>query len=61
MKNLPSFLQDTKHTLEIIQDINQRMDRGELSLDGVAIVSLDVESMYTNMTKELGKSAAKKC
>ena len=59
MKSLPSFLQDTKHTLEIIEDINKKVDSGELSLEGVAVVSLDVESMYTNMTKDLGKTASK--
>ena len=57
MKNLPSFLQDTKHTLQILEEINEQIDAGEFSLDGVALVTLDVESMYNNMTKELARDA----
>ena len=59
MQNLPSFLRDTKHTLQVIEDINQQIENGEVSLDGVAVVSLDVVSMYTNMTEEIGTSASK--
>ena len=58
MKKLPSFLQDTKHTLQILEDINDKVDRGEVSLDGVAVVTLDVESMYTNMTSDLARVAS---
>ena len=57
MKELPSFIQDTKHTLQILENINEKVDRGEVSLDGVALVTLDVESMYTNMTSELARAA----
>ena len=59
MKELPSFLQDTKHTLQIIEDINQQIEDGEMSLEGVALVSLDVESMYNNMSEELAGGATK--
>ena len=59
MKNLESYLKDTKHTLQIISDINDRVNNGEISLNGVALVSLDLESMYTNMTEELGTSACR--
>ena len=59
MKNLDTFLQDTKYTLQIIQDVNDKVDAGELSLEGVALVSLDVDSMYNNMSEELGTSACK--
>jgi hypothetical protein len=59
MQNLPSFLRDTKHTLQVIEDINDQIEKGEVSLDGVALVSLDVVSMYTNMTEEIGTSASK--
>ena len=45
MKELPSFLQDTKHTLQVISAINDRIDHGDLSLDGVGLVTMDVESM----------------
>ena len=58
MKQLPSFLQDTKHTLQIIEEINQKVENEEVSLDGVAIVTLDVESMYNNMTNELARVAS---
>ena len=46
MKNLPSFLKDTKHMLQIIDEINLKIEKNEVSLDGVALVTLDVESMY---------------
>ena len=59
MKELPSFLQDTKHTLQIIEDINQQIEDGQMSLEGVALVSLDVESMYNNMSEELAGGATK--
>ena len=57
MKQLPSFLQDTKHTLQILEEINEKIDSGEVSLEGVALVTLDVESMYNNMTKDLARVA----
>ena len=59
MKDLPSFLQDTKHTLQILEDINQKVENEELSLEGVALVSLDVESMYNNMSEELAGGATR--
>ena len=52
-------MQDTKHTLQVIEDINNKIDSGELSLDGVGVVTLDVESMYKNMSEELGTAASK--
>ena len=57
MKSLGTFLQDTKHTLQIISQLNDQIDNGELSLDGVNLVSLDVNKMYNNITEELGKTA----
>ena len=59
MKQLPSFLQDTKHLLQIIDEINQKILDEEVSLDGVALVTLDVESMYNIMPEELAKGASK--
>ena len=59
MKQLDSFLKDGKHTLQIIEETNDKIRAGELSLDGVALVSLDVEAMYNNMTRELGTLATK--
>ena len=35
MKRLPSYLKDTKHTLQVIENINQQIDKGEMSLEGV--------------------------
>ena len=37
----------------------KKIDEDELSLDGVAIVSLDIVNMYTNMSEELGTTACK--
>ena len=59
MKNLETFLEDTKHTLQIIEDLNDKIDAGEVSLEGVALVSLDVDSMYNNMSEELGTQACR--
>ena len=59
MESLPTFLQDTKHVLLQVEELNEKIDRGEVSLEGVALVSLDIESMYTNMSLDLGKSACK--
>ena len=59
MENLPTFLQDTKHVLQILEQINEKVDKGEVSLDGVGLVSLDIESMYSNMSLDLGSSACK--
>ena len=59
MKELPSFLQDTKHVLQIIEEVNSKVEKDQLSLDGVALVTLDVESMYNNMTEELAGNASK--
>ena len=42
MKNLKSYLRDTKHTLQVISEINDKIADGKLSLDGVALVSLDL-------------------
>ena len=59
MKSLETFLQDTKHTLQIISQLNDKIENGELSLDGVNLVSLDVNKMYNNITEDLGKSACR--
>ena len=59
MQNLETFLKDTKHTLQVIEDINDKVKDGSLSLDGVAVVSLDVENMYTNMSEDLGSGAVR--
>ena len=56
MKSLPSFLKDTIHTLQLIEETNDKISSGDISLEGVGLVSLDLESMYTNMSQilELG-------
>ena len=48
-----------KHTLQIVEEINDKIESGETTLDGVALVSLDIESMYNNMSEDLGTTAAK--
>ena len=52
-------MQDTKHTLQIISQLNEKIENGELSLDGVSLVSLDVNKMYNNITEDLGKHACR--
>ena len=59
MKELPTFLQDTKHTLQLLEEFNEKIVSGEETLEGVALVSLDVDKMYNNMTEELGVGACK--
>ena len=59
MKSLPSFLQDTKHTLQVIESINDQIESGQFSLKDVNLVSLGIISMYSNMSDELGMSACK--
>ena len=59
MKGLDSFLRDTKDTLKVIEELNDKIDEGELSLEGVALVSLDIVNMYNNMSEELGTEATK--
>ena len=53
MASLPSFLKDTKHVLQLVEEINERIDNGEISLDGVGLIALDVEKMYNTMSEEL--------
>jgi hypothetical protein len=59
MQNFATFLKDSKHTLQIIEQINDKIGAGEVSLEGVGLVSLDVDSMYNNMSEELGTGACK--
>ena len=44
-------------SIQIIEKVNDKVKTGEISLQGVALVSLDLESMYTNMSEELGTGA----
>ena len=57
MKALPSFLRDTKDTLQTIEQLNEKIQIGDFSLDNINLVSLDVANMYGNMSDELGISA----
>ena len=57
MISLPSFLRDTKHTLQHIEQLNDKIDKGDMSLEHVNLVSLDVVSMYPNMSDDLGINA----
>ena len=60
MVKLPSYLQDTKHTLQVIESINDQIDRGEMSLENVSLITLDIDKMYNNMTEELARGACSK-
>ena len=42
MQGLETFLKDTKYTLQVIEEINDDIEDGKITLDGVALVSLDV-------------------
>ena len=42
MKSLPTFLQDTKHTLQLVEDINDKIERKEMTLEGVGLATLNV-------------------
>ena len=53
-------MKDTKHTLQLIEDTNGQIERGEFSLDGVALVTMDIENMYNNISEDLGMKAVKK-
>ena len=43
--------QNTKHTLQILEERNQKIENEEVSLEGVAIVTLDVESMTDELAR----------
>ena len=58
MQNLETFLKDGKHTLKVTEEINDQVQIGNIDLEGVALVSLDVKAMYKNMTEELGTGAS---
>ena len=45
--------------LQIIEEINMKIDRNEFSLEGKALVTLDVESMYNFMSEDLARGACK--
>ena len=57
MVKLPTYLRDTKHTLQVIENINNQIDNGELSLEGVSLITLDIDKMYNTMTKQLARGA----
>jgi hypothetical protein len=52
MKELPTFLRDTKHTPQIVENYNESILNGDTNLEGV--VGLDYENMYDNMTENIG-------
>ena len=58
MKSLETFQEDTRHILQIIEDLNDTIDAGEVSLEG-SLVSLDVDYMYNNMSEDLGTEACR--
>jgi hypothetical protein len=52
MKELPTFLRDTKDTLQTVENFNKSILNGDTNLEGVGVVGLDVENMYNNMTEK---------
>ena len=59
MQKLDSFLKGTKDTLKVIEEVNEKIDAGQLNLDGVAVFSLDIVSMYTKLSEEHATNACK--
>ena len=60
MQNLKTFLKDTKHALQIIEELNDSVRKGEISLEDVAFLTLDVFKLYPSMPKSLGRPASRK-
>ena len=60
MQKLKSFLRDSKHALQIVEELNEAVERGEISLEEVAFLTLDVFKLYPSMPKSLGRPASKK-
>ena len=50
MQQLPSYIRDTKHILNLIQDIN---NNGPLEED-ISMFTIDVKAMYPSMPRDLG-------
>ena len=44
----------------MIEEINDKIELGSMSLEGVALVTLDVEQMYNNITDDMGLGACRK-
>ena len=60
MQTLKTFLKDTKHALQLIEEINEKVLKGEISLEDVAFLTLDVFKLYPSMPKTLGRPASRK-
>ena len=45
---MESYLKDTKDTLRFIEEINKKVENGELDLNGVGFLIADIVGMYTN-------------
>ena len=59
MQKIDSFLKHTKDTLKVIEEFNEKIDARQLNLDGVAVFSLDIVSMYTSMSEEHATNTCK--
>ena len=55
MKQLPSYIKDTKHVLQIISEKNEE---GPIS-DEINLVTADFDNMYGNMPLSLSKEGVK--
>ena len=49
MKGLKSYLKDTKHFVQVLEEAN----RTEMITDDVSIITADIDNMYGNMPLEL--------
>ena len=64
MKSLDSFLRDTKHCLNVVEDWNKDIEDGTLNWEEegeeneVGFQVFDIEGMYPSIPKELGMAAA---
>ena len=52
MQKLDSFLKGTKDTLKVIEEVNEKIYAGQLNLDGVAVVQVNVNRVLScNQTR----------
>ena len=48
MKSLPSFMKDTKHFIQIVEQVEE-------VTDDISVVTADIDNMYMNMPLELSE------
>ena len=60
MQNLQSYIKDTKHLLQLTHYLNEELEAGNMDLENMAFLTLDVKALYPSMPKTLGREACKK-